>query len=192
VNGRRWDFGPTPARKKVDGGAVVAKPGAVLKDDAVALVRAAELEARPTILARARTYARAGQVMSVAVGDGAISGEIQGSDAEPYRVRLERTTISGSERVAASCDCPYGCDFDWCKHAAALAYVGAYLIERDPGAMARWTGREEPGGFPGPGGVLAASALVVDEELLAALRATPPPFDPARAMEAASRIVPLP
>ena len=61
-------------------------------------------------------------------------------------MRLDRTVISGSDRVAADCTCPYGCDYDWCKHAAALAYVAAFLLDRDPDVRAVWTGQEPAAG----------------------------------------------
>ena len=42
--------------------------------------------------------------------------------------------------MPAVCTFPYGCDGGWCKHAAALAYVAAFLLDRYPAARAVWTG----------------------------------------------------
>ena len=109
---------------------MVGKPGAVSHPVAADLIAAAQLEAGPQFLGRGRTYARAGQVMALSMGDGEITAEIQGTEAKPYRVRLFRTRISGADRVGAGCTCPYGCDDGWCKHATALAYVAAALLDR--------------------------------------------------------------
>jgi len=40
-------------------------------------------------LARGRTYARKGQVMSLAIRDGAVHAKVQGSSPRPYNVRIE-------------------------------------------------------------------------------------------------------
>ena len=111
------------------------------------------------------------------------TARIQGSDPEPYSVRLDRVTISGSDRVAADCDCPYGCDFDWCKHAAALAYVAAFLIDNDEVVRSRWNGHE------------AGEAPQIEPlsgEEVAALRAAPPPVDPEEMLQRAEAVVPYP
>ncbi|HEV2783156.1 MAG TPA: SWIM zinc finger family protein [Actinophytocola sp.] len=44
-------------------------------------------------LARARAYARSGQVVAMEVGAGAVSATVQGSRPEPYRVLIELTPI---------------------------------------------------------------------------------------------------
>lgn len=138
----RWDtYYNSPPRRAVEGGVVVPKPGKVTDPLAVALVAAAEMESDPKILGRGRTYARAGQVVAVQVAEQGFSAKIQGTRARPYEVQLRRTQISGADRVAATCSCPYGCDDGWCKHAAALAYVGAFLLERDGTARAAWLGK---------------------------------------------------
>lgn len=161
----RWStYYDPPPRREVAGGVVVPKPGKVTHPLAVELVAAAEMESDTKILSRGRTYARAGQVVSVQVEQLGISARIQGTRARPYEVRLNRTRISGSDRVAATCSCPYGCDDGWCKHAAALAYVGAFLLERDDAARVAWQGGadpgeqgDRPGAGPGAAGAAAAS-----------------------------------
>lgn len=177
-------------RRSVEGGVVVARPGKVSHPVAADLLAAAQMEAGPQFLARGRTYARAGQVMGLTLGEAEITAEIQGTGAKPYRVRLFRTSISGSDRVGADCTCPYGCDFGWCKHATALAYVAAALLDREAGARARWTGQmgeEEGSPLPDP---VPASALVLTDAELAVLRSAPPMHDPAEAVRWATGIVP--
>lgn len=204
---RYYDAAP---RREVEGGVVVATPGRVTAVLAAEMVAAAEMETQPHVLARGRTYARAGQVVAVQVEPGAFSAQIQGTSDRPYEVRLDRTTISGADRVAADCTCPYGCDDGWCKHAAALAYVAAFLLERDPQVRTAWAGADSPVGDPDPDGdgapdapgglaaaiaetaVVTASALTLSADELAALRSPIPLRDPAGLLEAARAIVPLP
>lgn len=199
---RSWDGGWYQARPRraVEGGVVVAKPGKVSGALAVEMVAAAEMETSPAILARGRTYARAGQVVALEVEEGHFTAEIQGSARRPYRVRLMRTMISGSDRIAADCSCPYGCDRDWCKHAAALAYVAAFLLDTQPAIVAAWSGDgggTMPGGG-GPGGEAAGrdgrgeAAGRLTEEDLAALRRPVQVLEAAALLEAAEEIVPHP
>ncbi len=196
----RWDFYDAPPRRSVEGGVVVAKPGRVSDPLAAELVAAAEMESATQILARGRTYARAGQVVAFQVGSKGFSAQVQGTGATPYEVRLDRTTISGSERVAAGCTCPYGCDDGWCKHAAALAYVAAFLLDRDPTARAAWTGtpsvtQSADPGLPGTiadTAVLPGSALTLDADDLATLRSPLPAQDAADLLAAAEALVPHP
>jgi hypothetical protein len=200
VSRRRWDFYDAPPRRAVEGGVVVANPGKVSDSLAADLVAAAQMESAPQILARGRTYARAGQVVAVHVGAKGFSAQIQGTGAKPYEVRLDRTTISGSERVAADCTCPYGCDDGWCKHAAALAYVAAFLLDRDPAARAAWTGAPAAPASPDPGipgaiadtAVVPASAMTLDPDDLAALRSPLPRQDARELLAAAEALVPHP
>ncbi len=107
-------------------------------------------------------------------------------------MRLFRTSISGSGRVGADCTCPYGCDYGWCKHAAALAYVAAALLDREAGARARWTGEPADDEESAVAGLVPASALTVDDAALAVLRSAPPQHDPAQSVQWAAGIVPLP
>lgn len=149
------------------------------------MVRDAELEAAsPGILSRARNYARLGQVVSVRVAPGEFTAAIQGTAEEPYSVALRAVTISGSQRTDASCDCPYGCDLGWCKHAAALAYVAAHLLDTDPRCRATWTG-EGPGTQP-------HSSVAAPAQLLERLLVPVPAPDMADLLRHATTIVPLP
>ncbi len=148
-------------RIAVEGGVKVPKPGKVEDPDALAIIEAAAIETRPPILSRGRTYARAGQVIGVTADEDGFSARIQGSDRRPYEVRLTRHMISGADRIQADCTCPYSCDYDWCKHAAALAYVAAFLVETQPATKAVWTG-EQP----------IAEVVTLSEEDLAVLGST--------------------
>jgi uncharacterized Zn finger protein len=130
------------SRIAVEGGVAVPKPGKVSDPDALAIIEAAAIETRPPILSRGRTYARAGQVIGVTADAEGFSGRIQGSERRPYEVRLNRHMISGADRIHADCSCPYTCDYDWCKHAAALAYVAAFLVDTQPATRAVWIGEE--------------------------------------------------
>jgi SWIM zinc finger len=196
----RWDFYNAPPRRAVEGGVVVATPGKVSDPAAAELVAAAEMESAPQILARGRTYARAGQVVAVQVEPEGFTAQIQGTGAKPYQVRLDRTTISGAERVAADCTCPYGCDDGWCKHAAALAYVAAFLLDRDPTTREAWTGAAPATGFhdsgiPGTIGetaVVPGSALTLHPDDLATLRQPLPRQDAQELLAAAEALVPHP
>lgn len=127
-------------RIAVQGGVAVPKPGKVTDPAAASIVAAATMETSATILGRGRTYARAGQVLGLQADEHGFSAQIQGSSRKPYEVRLARVVISGSDRIDATCSCPYGCDYDWCKHAAALAYVAAFLVDTQPATRAMWTG----------------------------------------------------
>lgn len=193
----RWGgyYNPAP-RREVEGGVVVAKPGKVTDPVAVELIAAAAIEAGDKILARGRTYARAGQVVAVRSEPEAFTAQIQGTGKRPYEVRLDRTTISGSDRVAADCTCPYGCDYGWCKHAAALAYVAGFMLDRDPAVRAVWTGTDqiEPGidEVIADTGVRPASTLVLNADDLATLRSPISKVDAAALLTAAAEIVPPP
>lgn len=180
-----WDYYRPGPRRAVAGGVVVTKPGQVQHEVAAALVAQAEMEAARAILGRGRTYARAGQVVSVAVAPGEFTAEVQGTDPDPYQVSLRAVTISGADRVAASCDCPYGVEVDWCKHAAALAYVAAHLIDTDSRARGTWLGQQPDH---------TEVAVPVPYHLLAVLRSAAGLAPPAAAamLAAAQAVVPLP
>lgn len=53
-------------------------------------------------LARGRSYARAGQIVSLDVAAGAVTAQVQGSRAEPYRVRLGVPTYGKAEWAAVT------------------------------------------------------------------------------------------
>ncbi len=185
----RWFDGDRPyaPRISVEGGARVARPGSVTTPAAFALVEAAVRRTSPGIGSRARTYARQGQVVELRVEDGAATAAVQGSDAEPYAVGLVR---SADGDVEASCSCPYGCDaVEWCKHAAALAYVVADLVDRDAGVADRWLGAgsgdeaDEDDTAPDPAEV---------EALAASLEAVAGPPPAAQRWAAAFEVLPPP
>jgi uncharacterized Zn finger protein len=184
-----WGYYSAGPRKQVVGGVVVAKPGRVSREEACALVQQAEYEATPGILGRARTYARAGQVVAVAVATREFTAQVQGTGDDPYEVALRAITISGSPRADASCNCPYGCDFGWCKHAAALAYVAAHLLESDESVRAAWAGAAAA---ESSAEVPVAVPVAVPDTLLAGLRRPAPQVDAPAMIAAAAALVPRP
>lgn len=48
-------------------------------------------------LGRGRSYARRGQVLSIEIDKGKVSGKVQGSRPKPYDVKLQVTTLSASD-----------------------------------------------------------------------------------------------
>jgi uncharacterized Zn finger protein len=48
-------------------------------------------------LQRGRSYARSGQVLSIAIGSGSVSASVQGSRPQPYRVSIELKPLSKQE-----------------------------------------------------------------------------------------------
>lgn len=170
----RPDYWDAPPRREVEGGVAVSRPGRVT--DPVALELVSELPGRttPGVLSRARTYARAGQVVDVTVDSGTARARIQGSDARPYEVLL-----AASPELDADCTCPYGCStYAWCKHAAALGFVLAHLLERDIGVRARWDG--DAAGD--------ADTVAVPDGLVERLRRPIAPVDAAAAWAAAESL----
>lgn len=177
---RRWESRP---RLGVEGGVKVARPGKVTDADAVRLVERAVDRTSPAVASRGRTYARAGQVVELRVADGQVSAAIQGTANEPYAVSLSR---AADGTASAVCTCPYGCDeIDWCKHAAALAYVLADLLQREAGIAGAWSAAG--GESAGP---LVDRAELAD--LVATLRAPLPQVDGAAQWAAASEVCPPP
>ena len=53
-------------------------------------------------LARGRSYARRGQVLSIDVGLGEVSARVQGSRKRPYRVSIEIATLQGPRLAKAA------------------------------------------------------------------------------------------
>lgn len=168
-------------RIAVEGGVAVPKPGKVTHPAALDILHAAEVETSAAILGRGRTYARAGQVLGLEADDQGFSARIQGSVRTPYRVRLAKVVISGSDRIDATCTCPYGCDYGWCKHAAALAYVAAFLVDTQPATRAVWAGEQ-----------LATQLAELDADDLAVLRSSPATLTFAQRVASASEFVPWP
>ena len=60
-------------------------------------IAALERLVNPARLARGRTYARAGQVVSMDVGRDGVNAVVQGSRPEPYRVRIQFRGLSDAE-----------------------------------------------------------------------------------------------
>jgi uncharacterized Zn finger protein len=185
---------PYAPRLAVEGGVRVAKPGSVSTHEATRLVALLDRRTTSGIASRARTYARAGQVVEVRIVDGTASAAIQGSDAEPYAVALGHEDGG----VEATCSCPYGCDaVDWCKHAAALAYVVAHLVETDPSMAAGWLGQPPvPDRTDRAPDAEAVAAEGADAQVLAALvarlRTRRPAVDGGAQWAAAIEVLPLP
>lgn len=179
----RWRAYAAPARP-VAGGVGVAKPGRVAGETARAIVDDVLDHCTRAIATRARNYARRGQVVGVEVGERSAVAQIQGSDHLPYDVSLAHRPGKG---IVALCDCPYGCTpYGWCKHAGALAYVLADLVDRDPSARERWTGAAESGPQREPPGEPVAP------ELLDRLTAPIPAPDRVAVLARAAEVVPLP
>lgn len=186
----RWDDQPwwraytAPPARAVAGGVGVAKPGDVVGAEARAIVDEVHARCTQAIAARARTYARKGQVVGVAVSDRAAVAQIQGSDALPYDVSLAARPSKG---IVARCDCPYGCTpSGWCKHAGALGYVLADLVDRDASARQRWSG-------VGTGaGSSVERAAPIPPELLERLQQPLDPPDLTAILAEAALVAPLP
>ncbi len=140
---------PSGPRRAVAGGVKVPRSWKPSGEEAVRLEVVSEGRTTPGIGQRGRAYARAGQVVEVRLATGGATAAIQGSDDEPYAVSLAREADGD---VQATCTCPYGCDaVEWCKHAAALAFVVAHLVDTDAGLAATWSGAAGPASG-GPGG----------------------------------------
>lgn len=170
-----------PVRRTVDGGVGVAKPGSATSDEGKALVDGAKRLCTSAVATRARTYARHGQVVGVDLGEKTAVATVQGSGDQPYLLSLYRRDFGD---YTADCDCPYGCgERYWCKHAVALAFVVADMIDRDPALLARWTGDPLPAQ---PAGVRVAP------DVLARLAAPIPTLDVGAAMAAAAEVAPPP
>lgn len=71
-------------------------------------------------LGRGRSYARKGQVLSIDVGDGAVTAAVQGSRPRPYQVRIEVRTLSADE---------------WARVAGVLASQAAFTARLLAGEM---------------------------------------------------------
>lgn len=73
-------------------------------------------------LTRGRRYARAGQVLDLAVEPGAVAARVQGSRAKPYRVRIRALTLPQK---------------DWARVEKAMASKAVFLAKLLAGEMPR-------------------------------------------------------
>ena len=136
-------------------------------------------------MTRGRTYARAGQVLSLEVNEGLLVAQVQGSRRTPYAVTVRLVTPTQTQWIKitdtlksrlgyaarlldgevptdleevfaaagsklfptqwrdlrATCSCP-----DWgdpCKHQAAVLYVFADQLDRDPWRLIEWMGKSK-------------------------------------------------
>ncbi|MDQ1247291.1 MAG: hypothetical protein QG597_1661 [Actinomycetota bacterium] len=161
----------------------MAKPGKATSAEGVALVTGANRVCTTAVASRARTYARHGQVVGVDLGEKTAVAQVQGSGDEPYLLSLYRRDFGD---YTADCDCPYGCgEFYWCKHAVALAYVVADMIDRDLGLLLRWTG--DSAATAGE-----VEAVRIDADRLARLVRPIPSIDVPSLMAAAAEVAPPP
>ncbi len=71
---------------------------------------------------RGHEYFREGSVIAVNQRGGTVQGEVEGSQYEPYRVRL---TFDAGGLAQAVCDCPYDWG-GWCKHIVAVLLTCMY------------------------------------------------------------------
>lgn len=176
-----WE--PKP-RRAVAGGVGIATPGRAASAEGLALVEGANRLCTAAVASRARTYARRGQVVGVDFGEKSAVAQVQGSGDEPYFLSLYRRDFGD---YTADCDCPYGCgETYWCKHAVALAYVVANLIDRDLAMLLRWTGDSDATVAE------AAAEVRISLERLAKVRIARPSLDLEQVLAAAADIAPPP
>src|SRR3954463_15082601 len=85
----------------------------------------------PESYIRGRGYYDRGAVADLTLRGNLLEGAVEGSQYEPYRVRVR---FDAGGITAATCSCPY--DFGgWCKHIVALLLAALYdtdAIERRP------------------------------------------------------------
>jgi uncharacterized Zn finger protein len=109
-----WDEWPPPSRpRRVEGGIKARSRRGQIGERwwsrrFVAILEALGMGPR---LQRGRAYARAGQVLDLAVASGTVSARVQGSRARPYRVRVTLDRFS---------------DADWARVESALAARALY------------------------------------------------------------------
>lgn len=98
---RRWDgrFPPPSKPRAVDGGVKArSKRGAIAQTWwSKRFIEVLENIGMGNRLQRGRSYARRGQVISLDVGPGMASAQVQGSRARPYRVRIGITAFGKAE-----------------------------------------------------------------------------------------------
>lgn len=98
----RFEFFPPSKPRAVDGGLRARSTrGAIAQtwwsERFVAVLEDIGVGAR---LQRGRSYARKGQVISLLVGAGSVTAQVQGSRARPYRVRISITAYGKTEWAA--------------------------------------------------------------------------------------------
>ncbi len=103
----------------------------------------------PATFQRGRQYAVGGAVRALEVsGNGyRLSGRVQGTTRQPYRVQVTIGDGRG-RRIVSFCSCPVG---DQCKHGAALL-LAALRTEPKPAAQTRRTPAPPPDPLAGPVG----------------------------------------
>jgi len=111
-------------------GIFVENPGkAELAGVGEEFLESAEVHWLPGPTSRARPYARNGSILAMERDETIVSGLVSGSDYD-YEIRVHGVTESGPFQPSADCTCPYGAMHgDWCKHAIALAYAIAALLD---------------------------------------------------------------
>ncbi|MBV9649571.1 MAG: SWIM zinc finger family protein [Pseudonocardiales bacterium] len=100
--GKNW-YGPRSRPRAVEGGLKAhSTRGAIAKtwwsERFIEVLEGIGLGNR---LARGRSYARTGQVISMDVGPGSVTAQVQGSRPRPYRVRIGLTAFGKSEWAQA-------------------------------------------------------------------------------------------
>ena len=73
-----------------------------------------------TYAQRGRTYFRNGRVVDIRWRDEVLTGKVQGTEEEPYTVKIK--FIRNGNGLEGDCSCPMGYD---CKHVAAVLYAYA-------------------------------------------------------------------
>jgi uncharacterized Zn finger protein len=95
---RWWDTAPTRPRQVEGGIRARSKRGAIGQSwwsgRFIGVLESIGVGGR---LGRGRTYARAGQVMSLQVAAGSVQAQVQGSRPRPYRVRIGLVTFGKAE-----------------------------------------------------------------------------------------------
>ena len=81
-------------------------------------------------VAKARPYLHA--VSHVSWAENTLSGKVQGTQRQPYRVHVNFERDQGDLSVDGECSCPVGVD---CKHVAALLIAGLELVPRQPAGV---------------------------------------------------------
>ncbi len=182
-----WQRFPATKRIQAEGGLATSRARGAMAETwwskrFIAVLESFGLGGRMT---RGRTYARAGQVLSLEVNEGLLVAQVQGSRRTPYAVTVRLATPTPTQWIKitdalksrlgyaarlldgevptdleevfaaagsklfpvqwrdlrATCSCP-----DWgdpCKHQAAVLYVFADQLDRDPWKLIEWMGKSK-------------------------------------------------